>query len=263
METKVFRLTFALYILGILSNTQLLPLCVILAFVISAHLNNHSTFACHITAFCLGYLTGMTPFALVSASANKIPFAFIVYMSSMSVAHMFEYLFVCAFHFDELKWDSYLINQSKQYVAAAMVSWVEFYLEFGLIPESVTSLTLKVGLVCIFIGHYLRIGAMFTAAKSFHHIVQSEKAPTHVLVTDGVYSWFRHPSYFGWGLWAIGTQIILCNPFSMVAYAFAAQSFFASRIPYEEYQLVEFFGEAYKEYARKVPIRIPYIKSRF
>ena len=53
---------------------------------------------------------------------------------SMALAHMFEYLFVCAFHYKELKWDSFLINHSKSYCIAAIVSWVEFYLELAIVP---------------------------------------------------------------------------------------------------------------------------------
>ena len=49
----------------------------------------------------------------------------------------------------------------------------------------------------------------------------------------------------------------------MVAYAFASYSFFAGRIPYEEYQLYKFFGKEYEDYAKRVPIRIPFIKSYF
>lgn len=104
---------------------------------------------------------------------------------------------------------------------------------------------------------------MFTARKSFHHLVQDKKAPTHVLVTDGIYSWLRHPSYFGWTVWALGTQIILGNPVSFVAYGFAAYSFFKGRIPYEEYKLHQFFGQDYADYCKKVPIRMPFIKSYF
>ena len=161
---------------------------------------------------------------------------------SMAIAHMFEYLFVCAFHYKELKWDSFLINHSNSYCIAAIVSWVEFYLELTYKPQELVSGALTLGIVGIVIGHFLRIGAMFTAASNFHHIVQEKKAQTHVLVTRGVYAYFRHPSYFGWGLWAISTQVILCNPVSMVAYAFASYSFFAGRIPYEENQLHKFFG---------------------
>ena len=94
-----------------------------------------------------------------------------------------------------------------------------------------------IGVVMICVGHFFRVSAMFTAGQSFHHIVQDEKADTHVLITHGVYSIVRHPSYFGWMLWAVGTQFILYNPFGIVIFFAAAVTFFRNRIPYEEWNL--------------------------
>lgn len=56
-------------------------------------------------------------------------------------------------------------------------------------------------------GEGLRKAAMLTAGSNFNHIVQNEKAQSHVLVTSGVYAYFRHPSYVGWFYWSIGTQV--------------------------------------------------------
>lgn len=56
-------------------------------------------------------------------------------------------------------------------------------------------------------GEGLRKAAMLTAGSNFNHIVQNEKAQSHVLVTSGVYSYFRHPSYVGWFYWSTGTQV--------------------------------------------------------
>lgn len=64
-----------------------------------------------------------------------------------------------------------------------------------------------VGLMIVFCGECLRKSAMLTAGSNFNHIVQNEKAQSHVLVTNGVYSFFRHPSYVGWFYWSIGTQV--------------------------------------------------------
>ena len=33
------------------------------------------------------------------------------------------------------------------------------------------------------------------------------KIKEHVLVTNGIYKIFRHPGYFGFYLWALGTQV--------------------------------------------------------
>jgi len=77
------------------------------------------------------------------------------------------------------------------------------------------------GIVMIFFGHFLRIGAMFTAAKNFTHLVMDSKREEHKLVTRGLYRFIRHPSYLGWSMWAIGTQIVLLNPVSFVIYILA------------------------------------------
>lgn len=64
-----------------------------------------------------------------------------------------------------------------------------------------------VGLVLCAVGEILRKAAIWTARDNFTHLVQQEKTQTHALVTSGVYSWFRHPSYVGWFYWCIGTQV--------------------------------------------------------
>lgn len=65
----------------------------------------------------------------------------------------------------------------------------------------------------------------------------------------GPYYWSRHPSYFGWFYWAIGTQLLMSNYVCLPLWIFAAWTFFNDRIPTEEYYLVRFFGEEYQEYA--------------
>ncbi len=43
------------------------------------------------------------------------------------------------------------------------------------------------------------------------------------------HSVLRHPSYFGWFYWSVGTQILLGNPVCSVLYTYAAWSFFHKR----------------------------------
>mmetsp|Transcript_30171 Transcript_30171/g.21916 ORF Transcript_30171/g.21916 Transcript_30171/m.21916 type:complete len:119 (-) Transcript_30171:81-437(-) len=114
----------------------------------------------------------------------------------------------------------------------------------------------------VLIGHYLRNSAMFTAAQSFHHLVQDEKASDHVLITHGVYSFCRHPSYLGWFMWANGTQLVLGNPISFAAFLYVSWSFFLDRIPGEEYNLVKFFGDEYVNYCKRTPVLIPFLEKR-
>jgi protein-S-isoprenylcysteine O-methyltransferase Ste14 len=100
-----------------------------------------------------------------------------------------------------------------------------------------------------------------TCGENFSHIIADEKEDDHVLIRHGIYAYLRHPSYFGWFYWSVGTQLILCNPICTVLYALAAWYFFSSRIPYEEYMLHDFFGEEYISYCKTTVIGIPFINS--
>ena len=63
------------------------------------------------------------------------------------------------------------------------------------------------GLLMVIGGEVLRKIAMFTAQANFNHYIQHVKEEGHVLVTHGIYSYFRHPAYVGWFYWSIGTQV--------------------------------------------------------
>jgi protein-S-isoprenylcysteine O-methyltransferase len=108
-------------------------------------------------------------------------------------------------------------------------------------------------------GEWLRKQSMFTASSNFNHYVQFQRKDGHVLVQHGVYRIFRHPSYVGWFSWSLGTQIILCNPLCLVAYAIVSWKFFNERIYEEEIALLNFFGEDYLDYQRRVPTGLPFI----
>ena len=71
----------------------------------------------------------------------------------------------------------------------------------------------------------------------------------------------RHPSYFGWFWWAVGTQVLLSNPVCAVAYGIISWKFFHERIRYEEHKLHQFFPE-YRAYVQRSYIGIPGIPNR-
>ncbi|CAJ0573423.1 unnamed protein product, partial [Mesorhabditis spiculigera] len=94
----------------------------------------------------------------------------------------------------------------------------------------------------------LRKVAMVHAGVGFTHRLANSKQADHLLVTNGVYSWFRHPGYTGWFLWSVSTQIVLCNPICTVLYFIASYLFFRDRLIEEEKDLLQFFGPAYAKY---------------
>jgi protein-S-isoprenylcysteine O-methyltransferase len=113
------------------------------------------------------------------------------------------------------------------------------------------------GLLGLFAGLGLRWGAMVQASTNFHHIVQHTRPGGHSLVTHGVYSISRHPSYLGWMVWAVSSQVLLGNVLCIPLFFLAAQRFFSSRLEGEEASLLEWYGEEYVKYAARVPTRIP------
>lgn len=86
------------------------------------------------------------------------------------------------------------------------------------------------------------------------------KAASHELVTGGVYAYLRHPSYFGFFWWGLGTQLLLGNGICFVGYAVVLWRFFSERIAKEEELLVGFFGAEYEGYRRRTRVGIPFIR---
>ncbi len=71
---------------------------------------------------------------------------------------------------------------------------------------------------------------MVQAGSNFNHTVQMKRSEGHVLVTSGIYAVLRHPSYFGFWWWGLGTQVVLGNGICLVGYAVVLWRFFHSRI---------------------------------
>ncbi|XP_061829306.1 protein-S-isoprenylcysteine O-methyltransferase [Nerophis lumbriciformis] len=184
------------------------------------------------------------------------------YMCSLAFFHYSEYLVTAIINPRSLSLDSFLLNHSVEYTLAAVCSWLEFTLEMLTFPalKQLTWLSVA-GLFMVLCGEALRKSAMLTAGSNFNHIVQNEKAHSHVLVTSGVYAFFRHPSYVGWFYWSVGTQVLLCNPICTLGYTIASWRFFRERIEEEEISLINFFAEDYVEYKKRVPTGLPFISG--
>jgi protein-S-isoprenylcysteine O-methyltransferase len=130
----------------------------------------------------------------------------------------------------------------------------------ALLPTVPTDLSLLLGFALVVVGQAVRTAAMAEAGKSFNHIVQSRKKDDHVLIKSGVYRVLRHPSYFGFFWWGLGTQVLLGNHVCFLSYAAILWKFFATRIVKEERFLVQFFGQDYVRYRERTPVLIPFIR---
>lgn len=222
--------------------------------------NNRGPAKLAVTGFGLGMVFGVTLYVSVLARNSWGNYA--SYFCALALFHMWEFCYVAMFHPSELKFDSFLLNHSDAYTYAFALANVEYLVErlfiFPLSWKTNTYLT-TIGTVMVIIGLIIRIVAMYTAGSHFHHLVREEREEAHKLVDFGIYRYLRHPSYFGWFWYVVGTQIMLCNPLSTVAYALACYKFFSDRIEHEEQQLIKFFGDAYVQYRKRTFVGIPFI----
>ena len=130
--------------------------------------------------------------------------------------------------------DSFLLfTNGWQYNTAHSLATVELvlsciYPSYG--QAYVFPYTIAAGLALVFVGQFVRSLAMAQAGVSFNHVISRERKDTHKLVTHGIYKFFRHPSYFGFFWWALGTQLMVGNKFCVFGYGLALWGFFSTRI---------------------------------
>mmetsp|Transcript_1272 Transcript_1272/g.4387 ORF Transcript_1272/g.4387 Transcript_1272/m.4387 type:complete len:257 (-) Transcript_1272:68-838(-) len=207
-------------------------------------------------AFALGLTISFGVYLVVHASLFRAEGFYLIFTS---LFHLLEFVYVSKFHPDTCSLDSFLINHSAAFVMANVLAQLEYVVELMLFGRTYKAnwFLIAVGSLLVAIGQVLRTGAMFQAGSHFHHMIQEEQSQKHKLLTTRFYSFSRHPSYVGWFLWAVATQIILANPIMLVLYFVACFTFFKDRIHYEEALLVQQYGSLYEDYAKRVPTRIP------
>lgn len=202
------------------------------------------------------FTTGMSFVQNQELEQHFVPLGF--YLLLLSTFHFTEYFVTSLTNPSTLTISSFLIDQSSAYVFAISTSFIEYLLEAYLFSDfKKFNIISMIGLIVAILGEVIRKLAMFTAGKNFSHTIKQVKSSEHKLVTHGIYSHFRHPSYAGWFYWAIGSQIMLMNPVCVILFTVTSYKFFKDRIVYEEKLLVDFFSDDYKAYRERVGLRMP------
>lgn len=215
-----------------------------------------------LTSYGLGILLGISVALIPQLTFNNIS----GYIISLSVFHFLEFFTTAKFNPGKVSSESFLINNGRGYVSAHAFAVLEAVVEYIIFPTwkstwfSYTNTIIVIfGLILIIMGQIIRSLSMITAGQSFSHTVKTKMISDHKLITTGIYSFMRHPSYFGFFWWAIGTQLLLLNPISLVTFILVLWNFFNKRIIFEERFLVKFFGVDYLKYKVKVGVGIPFI----
>lgn len=114
-------------------------------------------------------------------------------------------------------------------------------------------------IVAMVIGYAIVFSGATLVADGWRRIHQARREET--LMTDGVYARVRHPQYTGLFLIVFGEGIVhwptivsvAAFPIIVFAYTMLARK--------EERQMLEKFGDEYREYQRRVPMFIPRFDS--
>ena len=193
-----------------------------------------------------------------TTSAPAPPHFLESFLVILAFFHLSEFLIAFAYNRNLLNRHSWLF--SVPYCSAMALGLCEyFFVDYGaMLGQETIAHVHKIGIMTCLVGETIRKWAEIHAKHNFTHVIQTEKRATHSLVTEGPYKIFRHPGYFGWFLWAPGTQLVLGNVVSFMVFVGVSWRFFYKRIPVEEYFLERMFGEeAYARYRQKTKTWIP------
>lgn len=203
-------------------------------------------------AFLLGTSLGLAlGLTLICSTTLQTPYWRVpFFVAALSLFHFLEFFVTARYNTREATVSAFLLSSNGwAYNAAHGSAVVECLLSHWLWPgrtslgralsftEPVSgtsvSVLLVLGFVLIAVGQVVRTLAMAQAASNFNHHVQVERKAGHVLVKSGLYRFLRHPSYFGFFWWGLGTQLVLGNAVCFVGYAVVLWRFFSTRIKRE------------------------------
>ena len=137
-----------------------------------------------------------------------------------------------------------------------LAAWIidTFFIRYSTFISKYVPLYLRITLSILFIiiSGYL--------AKSGLNVIFGEIRGQPFVIQKGVFGIVRHPIYLGAILFYLGLTFfslsIIATIIWMIIIAFY---FYISK--YEEKLLIKKFGDAYKEYMKKVPMLIPFLRK--
>jgi protein-S-isoprenylcysteine O-methyltransferase Ste14 len=113
-----------------------------------------------------------------------------------------------------------------------------------------------IGVVLFTVGGVLRLWPVFVLGRRFSGLVAIQ--PEHELVTDGIYSQIRNPSYLGLVVNMLGWALTFRSGVGVLLAALTVPILIA-RIRSEERILLEHFGAAYDAYCSRTRRLIPWV----
>lgn len=192
-----------------------------------------------IRAFLLGLVLStsvISAFYLVIFTSSPL-WRLPTFLATLSLFHFLEFWTTARYNTRSAQISSFLFSQNgSAYNIAHTAAMLECLITNLIFPNRswapcpVSAVLIITGLAVISVGQGVRSIAMVQAGTNFNHIVQHRKTNEHQLVTSGAYYYLRHPSYFGFFWWGLGTQLVLGNVVCFLGYAVVLWMFFSRRI---------------------------------
>lgn len=212
-----------------------------------------------IKSWALGAVALLSLSSLIVGYGPAVLIPLEVYMLFTSSFYMLEFLTTAYFNPCAVDSDSFILNDTDIHIVS-LAAILEYAIRTYFFADYRSSIVFITGIIIAICGQFIRTCAMVIALNLFNHQVQRERQKDHRLVTTGVYSVVRHPSYTGFFFWFVGLQLMAHNILVGCAGAFILYRFFSKRIAYEEFYLTKFFGPEYVDYKRQTVSGIPFIR---
>ncbi len=180
-------------------------------------------------------LLSLWPLIVPSQSPSVLPLWRVPFFcSTLALFHFLEFYVTAAYNPPVATISAFLLSTNgHSYNAANAAALIECMAASLLWPEwqarLATPIIVVTGLALVLGGQLVRSAAMAQAGTNFNHQVQTRRNDGHMLVTSGIYAWLRHPAYFGFFWWALGTQLVLGNAVCFAAYTTVLWNFFYRR----------------------------------
>ncbi|KAH0548239.1 hypothetical protein GP486_008052 [Trichoglossum hirsutum] len=192
-----------------------------------------------IRAFSLGLALGIASSLSLFLSVHTTLWRAPAFIALLSLFHFLEFWTIARYNTPKASISTYLLTSNgSAYNIAHSSAMLEFLISqyFGFsvvdawVPQRYKYVPLALGGLLVLVGQTTRSLAMAHAGPNFNHHVQTRHNAGHELVTDGIFAWLRHPSYFGFFWWGIGTQLLLGNIVCLAGFIFVLWRFFKGRI---------------------------------
>lgn len=138
---------------------------------------------------------------------------------------------------------------------ALIISMVIYY--FGIAHRSASAIVIYTSYFLVALGLLIRWIALIRLGNAF--TVKVSILKDHVLKTDGIYRYIRHPSYTGLLFYYLGLGLLMQHWTCIVLLTVLPLLAVIIRINIEEQVLIENFASAYKSYQERSWRLLPFV----